>query len=194
MSENLDAYQHDSNKLVESGTFAQAWSVSEYARNAQQDYLGYRPQLLDNRINIAPKLPQQWTQFNASLPYGDNKQIVLGYSSDNEVTRYAFSSSEEAEAMSDIELVLTLDINNRHYAEVRVPLAIDLEIIIDQENGEVTTNTSKAVVTIHKQPNYELLEGLEFAQPDISIAHNSIVNQDYLRNKRENQEFAVAKD
>lgn len=58
----------------------------------------------------------------------------------------------------------------------------------------MTTNTSKAAVTIHNQPNYELLEELEFAQPDISIAHNSILNQDYLRNKRENQEFAVAKD
>ncbi|MDK9736755.1 amylo-alpha-1,6-glucosidase [Vibrio sp. D404a] len=194
MSENLDAYQHDNNKLVESGTFAQAWSVSEYARNAQQDYLGYRPQLLENRINIAPKLPQLWTQFNASLPYGDNKQIVLRYSSDNEIARYTLTSSEESEAMSDIELVLALDVSNSQYVEVRAPLAIDLEIIVNQESGEVTTNTSKAVVTSHNHPNYTLLEGLEFAQPDIAIAHNSILNQDYLRNKREKQEFAVAKD
>ena len=194
MSENLDAYQHDNNKLVESGTFAQAWSVSEYARNAQQDYLGYRPQLLDNRINIAPKLPQQWTQFDASLPYGKSKQVVLSYSLNDEVARYTLTSSEESEAMSDIELVLTLDINNGQYAEIRSPLAIDLEITINQESGEVTANNAKAVITIHNQPNYELLEGLEFAMPEFSIAHNSILNQDYLRGKRENQELAVAKD
>jgi hypothetical protein len=96
--------------------------------------------------------------------------------------------------MSDIELVLTLDINNGQYAEIRSPLAIDIEITINQESGEVTANNAKAVITIHNQPNYELLEGLEFAMPEFSIAHNSILNQDYLRGKRENQELAVAKD
>ncbi|MDK9759005.1 hypothetical protein KIV40_27545, partial [Vibrio sp. D173a] len=113
---------------------------------------------------------------------------------DNEIARYTLTSSEESEAMSDIELVLALDVSNSQYVEVRAPLAIDLEIIVNQESGEVTTNTSKAVVTSHNHPNYTLLEGLEFAQPDIAIAHNSILNQDYLRNKREKQEFAVAKD
>lgn len=67
MSENLDAYQISTEKLVESGTYSQAWSVSEFARNAQQDYLGYRPQMLQQTLTLAPRFPNEWNEVSARV-------------------------------------------------------------------------------------------------------------------------------
>ncbi|GAL02554.1 glycogen debranching enzyme [Photobacterium aphoticum] len=39
MSENLDAFLNAEGKVTTSGTYAQAWSVSEFTRNGYQDYM-----------------------------------------------------------------------------------------------------------------------------------------------------------
>ena len=70
MSELLDALPDEQGKLTPSGTFAQSWSVAEYARNAYQDYVGFRPRLLDDTLAFYPAIPLAWTGFQAVLPYG----------------------------------------------------------------------------------------------------------------------------
>ncbi|MCG2583720.1 amylo-alpha-1,6-glucosidase [Massilia sp. TS11] len=69
MSELLDALPHEGGKLKPSGTFAQSWSVAEYARNGFQDYVGFRPDLLTNTLHFVPAVPRDWRFFEAVLPY-----------------------------------------------------------------------------------------------------------------------------
>lgn len=93
MSENLDAYQHDPDKLVESGTYSQAWSVAEYA-NLYQDYIGYKPELLHERVNISPKLPCEWRDVVVRLPLGVDNKIILNINVEDERTIYCLSTEK----------------------------------------------------------------------------------------------------
>ncbi|MFZ5841725.1 MAG: amylo-alpha-1,6-glucosidase [Pseudomonadota bacterium] len=77
MSELLDALPDQNGKPKASGTYAQAWSVSEFVRNAYQDYLGFRPNLLQNRLHFVPALPAQWTSLQARLPFGNGEQLQV---------------------------------------------------------------------------------------------------------------------
>ncbi|HEX8610048.1 MAG TPA: amylo-alpha-1,6-glucosidase [Telluria sp.] len=79
MSELLDALPGDDGKLKPSGTYAQSWSVAEYARNGYQDYVGFRPRLLDNTLAFAPAIPAAWSEFYAALPFGTGESIEVNF-------------------------------------------------------------------------------------------------------------------
>jgi len=71
MSENMDALPDKEGHLVLTGTYSQAWSVSEFSRNWSQDYLGYRPDLLNNRVTLSPRLPSEVGSVEAVFPLGE---------------------------------------------------------------------------------------------------------------------------
>jgi glycogen debranching enzyme len=77
MSELLDALP----PLKPSGTFAQSWSVAEFARNAFQDYVGFRPDLASGVLRFVPAIPAPWKRFDASLPFGQDERVDLAYRS-----------------------------------------------------------------------------------------------------------------
>ncbi|NHZ39085.1 amylo-alpha-1,6-glucosidase [Massilia aquatica] len=79
MSELLDALPGDDGTLKPSGTWAQSWSVAEYARNGYQDYVGFRPRLLDNTLAFVPAIPAAWSQFYAALPFGADERIEVDF-------------------------------------------------------------------------------------------------------------------
>ena len=81
MSELLDAFTDEQGSIRPSGTYAQAWSVSEFVRNSYQDYLGFRPNLLQNTLHFFPPLDGE---MKVQLDLLDNHaqrirlQFVLG--------------------------------------------------------------------------------------------------------------------
>ena len=79
MSELLDALPHQGGKLKPSGTYAQSWSVAEYARNGYQDFVGFKPDLLKNTLAFSPAIPQAWTSFDAVLPFGMGEQLQVRF-------------------------------------------------------------------------------------------------------------------
>jgi glycogen debranching enzyme len=87
MSELLDALPHDG-ALKPSGTYAQSWSVAEYARNGYQDFVGFKPNLLDNALDFSPAIPSAWTHFDAVLPFGRGEQIEVGFTRTGAVQRW----------------------------------------------------------------------------------------------------------
>ncbi|MEZ8804785.1 amylo-alpha-1,6-glucosidase [Vibrio atlanticus] len=194
MSENLDAFQDSDRDLVESGTFAQAWSVSEYARNAQQDYLGYCPRLLDNQIHLTPNFPSCWSELVASLPFGQGNQLRLSFESKNGISHYKIQSNLEDTVSPEITLVLTLDINHESVAVISTPLTQSLKIMIDSHRQQVTVNDKQAQFEIQPKPNNAILRDLQFAKPDFATQHNSLMSKDYLLNKRNKQKLSAAKD
>jgi glycogen debranching enzyme len=70
MSELLDALPGPDGRPVPSGTASQAWSVAEFARNAFQDYVGFKPDLVRGVLRFEPSLPSAWPRFQARLPFG----------------------------------------------------------------------------------------------------------------------------
>jgi hypothetical protein len=79
MSENLDALPHEDGQLKPSGTFAQSWSVAEYARNGYQDYVGFRPDLPADTLGFEPAIPSTWPRFEAILPFGLDEDIAVDF-------------------------------------------------------------------------------------------------------------------
>ncbi|MEW6373408.1 MAG: amylo-alpha-1,6-glucosidase [Pseudomonadota bacterium] len=79
MSENLDALPQADGSLTPTGTFAQSWSVAEFARNAYQDYIGFRPDLLANSLAFEPAIPTGWRHFSAALPFGVGEAVDVDY-------------------------------------------------------------------------------------------------------------------
>lgn len=75
MSELLDALP----PLKPSGTYAQSWSVAEFARNGYQDYVGFRPNLPANTLAFVPAVPAAWKFFDAELPFGADESLAVAY-------------------------------------------------------------------------------------------------------------------
>ena len=91
MSENLDALPRADGSLTPTGTFAQSWSVAEYARNAYQDYVGFRPDLIADMLAFEPALPAQWTRFAAVLPFGVDECVDVAFQRAGGGERWAFT-------------------------------------------------------------------------------------------------------
>lgn len=79
MSELLDALPGPDGKPKPSGTFAQSWSVAEFARNGYQDYVGFKPDLLANTLAFSPSIPTAWKKFDAHLPFGQDESIDIHF-------------------------------------------------------------------------------------------------------------------
>jgi glycogen debranching enzyme len=79
MSELLDALPHEGGKLKPSGTYAQSWSVAEYARNGYQDFVGFKPNLLENILAFSPAIPRAWSRFDAVLPFGADEHLDVRF-------------------------------------------------------------------------------------------------------------------
>ena len=72
LSENADAHPREGAKWVNrSGTFLQAWSNSEQLRVWYQYFLGIRPELMNGKVYVEPKLPSAITELSTSVKIGN---------------------------------------------------------------------------------------------------------------------------
>lgn len=70
MSENLSAYPDETGAIHPSGTWSQAWSDAEFNRVFWQYYLGIYPELLYDRVSVAPHFPDDWLSGSAETALG----------------------------------------------------------------------------------------------------------------------------
>lgn len=75
LSENINAYKIK-NKIYPSGTWSQAWSVSEFSRNLFQSYCGVKPDLLNKKIKFVPALPSNWKDGELKFSFGNNSCVL----------------------------------------------------------------------------------------------------------------------
>ena len=72
LSENADAHPREGQTWVNrSGTFLQAWSNAEHLRVWYQYFLGIRPDLLNGKIVIEPRIPSEITNIETSVKIGN---------------------------------------------------------------------------------------------------------------------------
>lgn len=94
LSENMDAYLTDGSEHL-SGTFSQAWSVSEFTRTAYTSYVGIRPCLIDNRIIISPSFPLSWKKGHISFRAGE-ELFTLSWRTHGETEEVYFTLSRRS--------------------------------------------------------------------------------------------------
>ncbi|MCS6770714.1 MAG: glycogen debranching protein [Kiritimatiellae bacterium] len=77
MSELLDALPDSKGNITPSGTWQQAWSTAEFARTAYQDFAGFRPRLMENRLILRPHIPEEWRRLRAVLPFATDSSLDM---------------------------------------------------------------------------------------------------------------------
>lgn len=79
LSENIHAQVSETGDPCLSGTWSQAWSLSEFARVLYQDILGFNPRLMDGRIELKPHLPALCNCMSAEVFFGHSYKLSIKY-------------------------------------------------------------------------------------------------------------------
>ena len=190
MSENLDAFQQDQYNLVESGTYAQAWSVSEYARNAQQDYLGFKPLLSAGKITLTPRLPNSWRNLSARVPFGDHNALLISFEKEHEQATYTLKTLHPDPTL---KMELQFEFGNSSL-EIVTDTKTQLKVTLNQVDHTFSLDRDVAFAAVTAQQSYPLLDNLSFNDPDWSRSFDCLTKSHYLLNKRRNQGLSIAAD
>ncbi|SQD78248.1 amylo-alpha-1,6-glucosidase [Moritella yayanosii] len=183
MSENLDAFTNKEGEITTTGTYAQAWSVSEFTRNGYQDYLGFLPELMRNAITFSPCLPAQWQMFDADVAFGQSNGLKVTFCRpENAIQRYQLCYREST------TVVLELTLTAADHAKYQVVLPMS-------EGGAVVEfNTQTAVVSLNGievaakrvQESYtDKIGVLAFSKPDLSLEFPMLQGQHVLQQQVE---------
>jgi glycogen debranching enzyme len=162
MSELLDALPDTNGNIHTSGTFAQTWSVAEYSRNGYQDFLGFRPNLLENSLIFMPAIPSAWNSFDAILPFGDGDKLEVTWRRQpNE--RWSFDLKGSASRKGVIEF-LAPDKSRRTVTFDLTPGNRCVVVI----NGDTVQVNGQSVATTLFMPSYASVIGdLKFQTPKV---------------------------
>lgn len=190
MSENLDAFQADEDNLIESGTYAQAWSVSEYARNAQQDYLGFKPLLSVSKIKLTPRLPNCWETFSARVPFGDSNALLVTFEKEQTQTTYTVSTLYPD---PELKLELQLELGCEHL-DIITDTEQQLKVTLNSVNQTFSLDREVDSAKLTTRQHYPLLDNLTFSKPDWERSFNCLSESSYLLNKRSHQGLSIATD
>jgi len=181
MSEVLDAFPDGDVKVTTGGgTFTQAWSVSEYNRNGYQDYVGFRPDLIHNTLQLNPALPASWSKFDAVLPFGDGDKLSVTYS-------YTAGSDSYTLVANGITKTLTLamELTSNDSSKIAISTAISndqsLLIVHDRNTNKVTINGSDATVETVRADYRSSLGALKFATPELDASYPMLNTNNALR-------------
>lgn len=179
MSENLDAYQHTPDNLVESGTYSQAWSVAEYARNLYQDYIGYKPELLHERVTISPKLPYEWRDVVVRLPLGVDNKLILNINIEDERAIY-FLSTEKP--LDNICVIIHLPSQSGDTWTVKATLGQAVKITVNTKDCVAEGVIIECVKNLTE--TYPVLDDISFSIPNWNIKHQALQENNFLLRKR----------
>jgi glycogen debranching enzyme len=168
LSENLDAYPHEGHKLPNlTGTYLQAWSNAEQLRIWNQWFLGFRPDLTNNALTIAPRIPAEITELEYRVLVGEGN-ISGTYSKSKSVTwSYRFD---------DLQFGVDIDIYPYELTRLNIKPGFTVEIT---ESGESLTislhDRDKLIREIKpkrsmerikaKTLSDEIFRGIKFAEP-----------------------------
>jgi hypothetical protein len=173
MSELIEAVPRKNGQLVLSGTWAQAWSTSEFARNAYQDFGGFHPRLLDGALHLHPHLPKAWTEVEAVYPFGRGARLRVN------LTRWGRGLVLHAR-MEGHDHPLSLHITLEHAGRrlrVKEPLLPGVPVVIELEGKRARINNGKPVET----EAVALAKPLRFRTPSLAAKPRAIREKHYLQ-------------
>ncbi len=163
MSELLDAWPNAKGNITLSGTWTQAWSTSEFARNGYQDYGGFDPRLLENELRLKPSLPLDWDHASAGYPFGRDGTLHVAYGLEHGKHVYVIRMEG-----GPGELTVKMDLPAGGYRFALAPLmkpADTVTVVIDNDTAMVSINgtwADKPVKGTREPKN----KPVAFAKPD----------------------------
>lgn len=169
LCENMDAYPEEGESWAKlTGAYLQAWSNAEHLRVWYQYFLGIRPDLINNTLTIAPRIPQELESLGYNVNIGKG-QIEATYNRGIEIT-YAYTFKNVGlEVIIDMSPFETVSLEVKPNMELVVTqddhtLAVTLYDENRQMLKEIQSGLSESRV-MHNKRNNELLKDVEFAKP-----------------------------
>ncbi|MCK5739114.1 hypothetical protein KAH55_08030, partial [bacterium] len=170
----------DEDHLLEiSGTYSQAWSVSEFVRNFYQDYLGIHPRMLSRELVLVPHLPKHLPHVQLVQPIGINEKLGITIKRQ----KIGYQVTIEPIALNDS---LTI-----HLESAMSAAAFDFVLRPDQV-AKVRIRKNDVILNDRKQSYTRKLASLpeiavDFRRPKWRVDWNSLQTPNYLENKILNQ-------
>ncbi len=168
LSENLDAYPREGQALPKlTGTYLQAWSNAEQLRIWNQWFLGFRPDLTNNTLTIAPRIPAEITELEYRVLIGDSNISGTYKKSEASTSSYRFNN---------LRLTVNVDIYPYAITSINIRPHYTLEIKESAESLTITLRDRNKVLKVvkperspsrikEKTLSDEILRGVKFAQP-----------------------------
>ncbi|MGB9621287.1 MAG: amylo-alpha-1,6-glucosidase, partial [Brevinematia bacterium] len=176
LSELIDAVPQPNGKIKLSGTYSQAWSVAELSRVWYQDFIGFKPRLLENKIILSPSIPEAITNVNANLRFNNNYLNVI---INNTKNYQKVIVSPEKYSKTSLEFIYTDEEGNKY--SFTTTMTKKIEISIDKKNKKITLNGKEEKTKISK--GYVSKIGkLDFTTPYVP-ENNVVKEKDYLKSK-----------
>jgi len=178
MSENIHALPDKDGKIKLSGTFSQAWSVSEFARNAFQDYAGFRPRLMDNTVLLEPSLPGSFQRVRGEFAFGRWGQLYLQCSKKHGKTIWVIRVSGMRKGVT---LCFRPLIGKERY-EIKKTIRPRRRYQFVLSSGPtLLLNGRKIDLRLFRKSYASVFSGLRFARPRTPEGIKSIQKKQYLR-------------
>ena len=179
MSELVDALPDRKGNLKLSGTWAQAWSTSEFARNGYQDFGGFRPRLLDDAIDLSPHIPEDWSNFSATYPFGRGANLQVAFTRQHGKEVFVIHMDGHT---APVELRLRIEAFGLLFEFVQDLLAADtLTVVIDPKSAMTSLNGKWGAKPV-KGARVRAEKPLSFAKPSLAAKPRSIREKDFLKN------------
>ena len=173
MSELIEAIPRQRGQLVLSGTWAQAWSTSEFCRNAYQDFAGFQPRLLDGALQLNPHIPHDWARLDARFPFGNKAALVFRFRRNAQATRFEFCLEGHPSAL---DLHFSVDLGNRRYA-VTTPLTSGRKQVLQIHGTRAHLNKNTPIAS----ERLPAIQPLHFAKPVLASPPPCLRQKNYLQ-------------
>lgn len=185
MSELLDALPSEVGRPTPSGTWQQAWSTAEFARNAYQDFAGFLPRLLDGRLLLHPHLPAEWTNLSAVFPFGHGGRLHV----------HVMRTPSKDVFLLEMEGPETpLDLHLRHDAfgrrfDVVQPMKHGDSAVVSIEGAEATVGVNGKWGLSVLGVSHPKVRPLRFAMPPVGRRFKTLEHPHYLQRIIESGRF-----
>ncbi len=183
MSENIDAFPDENGLIKLSGTYSQAWSVSEFSRNGYQDFGGFQPRLMDGEIILSPAIPKVWNSYQAKFAFGKRGAFSVGFKRVGKRKLFKISYRGYKKSIN----LRFREVTKKGLYEVsyHITSGEKLELSLrEDKNGilVVSANRSplKGVALIMKSQK-QLIGKLKFAQPKLKRKYKTLGQNEYLK-------------
>jgi len=173
MSELIEAIPRKRNRLSLSGTWAQAWSTSEFARNAFQDFGGFHPRLLDGELHLHPHVPETWSDVEAKFPFGKGAALHVTFTRWRKKSVWHVRMNGHDQPLT---LHLVLDKGNLRCA-IKEPLLPGQPLLIEMDGKHASLN-DRVELPVQVLPK---VKPLKFRKPSLAAKPASIRKKDYLQ-------------
>lgn len=186
MSELVEALPDPKGRLTLSGTWQQAWSTSEFARNGYQDFGGFDPRLLDGELRLTPHVPDAWTRFSATYPFGRDGRLHVSFARQH--GKEVFLVMLEGPT-APLDFTLTHDaFGQRFTLRQALKHGDTLTVVVESKQATAGLNGQWAGKPV-KGAKLPRRKPLAFAKPPLKAKFKTLTERNYLQKAIESGTF-----